>query len=547
MATIWMAVLGIALQARIAAPPEGIIDLTGPWGFRTGDTAAFASPALNDAAWTTMIVPGRWSVAGAPAYRGFGWYRLRYTVDSLSREPLGLRLHAVAAAYEVYVDGLRLGGVGALPPRYRARSGIPVVFGLPTVAQLPGEHLIAVRVYSGESSGGLVGRVSLGSLKDLVDEERRRDYSLLATALLLLGIGLYQIFFWLRRPQALEHLYIFLSCLALACFFVSWMPSVRLFLEPAIYWHRPYLAFAATSLAAFGFAFRRIFELDDNRFLAALSVFFLALVPVVVFAPTPGQVLAVGRYLVYPAALVWGVSIVGLAAVQVRRGVTHARPLLWGTLILLATLAHDILADWGIQLVQSSFSWLILFGAVAFVASLAMTTATKFVETETAALYDRLTGLYRREVVLDALTREIRRAARIKQPLAVIMLDVDRFKQINDTLGHQAGDKVLTEIGRRMVDAGRAVDWLGRYGGEEFLAVLAATSKAGAVLAAERLRTAVSALPIATGRTARTVTLSAGIAAFEGAGEWPTTETLIGAADAALYRAKNDGRNCVRD
>ncbi|OGT95050.1 MAG: hypothetical protein A2083_05345 [Gemmatimonadetes bacterium GWC2_71_9] len=98
-----------------------------------------------------------------------------------------------------------------------------------------------------------------------------------------------------------------------------------------------------------------------------------------------------------------------------------------------------------------------------------------------------------------------------------------------------------------MVDAGRAVDWLGRYGGEEFLAVLAATSKAGAVLAAERLRTAVSALPVATGRTARTVTLSAGIAAFEGAGEWPTTETLVGAADAALYRAKNDGRNCVRD
>jgi diguanylate cyclase (GGDEF)-like protein len=546
MTSIWMAVLGIVLQARIAAPPEGIIDLTGPWRFRTGDTAAFASPALSDTAWSTMIVPGDWSAAGAPDYRGFGWYRLRYTVDSLPHEPLGLRLRAVATAYDVYVDGLRLGGVGGLPPRYRARAGIPVVFGLPTVAQLPGEHLIAVRVYSAESSGGLVGPVSLGSLKDLVNEERRRDYSLLATALLLLGIGLYQIFFWLRRPQALEHLYIFLSCLALAGFFVSWMPSVRLFLEPAVNWYRPYLSFAAASLAAFGFAFRRIFELDDDRVLAGLSVLFLVLIPVAVFAPASGQVVAVGRWLLYPAALLWGLTVVVLAALQTRHGVTHARPLLWGTLILLATLVHDILADWGVQLVHSTFSWLILFGAIAFVASLAMTTATKFVETETAALYDRLTGLYRREVVLDALAREIRRAARVRQPLAVIMLDVDRFKQINDTLGHQAGDRVLAEIGRRMTDAGRAVDWLGRYGGEEFLAVLAATSKAGAVLAAERLRAAVSALPIATGRTARTVTLSAGVAAFEG-GEWPTTETLVGAADTALYRAKNDGRNCVRD
>ncbi|MFI5280320.1 MAG: GGDEF domain-containing protein, partial [Gemmatimonadales bacterium] len=135
--------------------------------------------------------------------------------------------------------------------------------------------------------------------------------------------------------------------------------------------------------------------------------------------------------------------------------------------------------------------------------------------------------------------------ARVHQPLSVIMFDVDRFKLVNDTLGHQAGDRVLAEIGRRMLDAGRAVDWLGRYGGEEFIGVLAATDRAGGVLAAERIRNAVAALPIATGRTARTVTLSAGVSAYDGGEEWPTTEQLVGAADAALYRAKNSGRNCV--
>jgi len=146
---------------------------------------------------------------------------------------------------------------------------------------------------------------------------------------------------------------------------------------------------------------------------------------------------------------------------------------------------------------------------------------------------------------MDALAREIRRAARVRTPLAIILLDVDRFKQINDTMGHQVGDKVLAEVGRRMGDAGRAVDWLGRYGGEEFIAVLAATGTEGALLAAERLRNAVAALPIATGRTARTITLSAGVAACEGAEEMPTVEQLVGAADAALYRAKSAGRNCV--
>ncbi len=235
-----------------------------------------------------------------------------------------------------------------------------------------------------------------------------------------------------------------------------------------------------------------------------------------------------------------------LAFLQWRDGTHHARILLWGTLLLTVTLFHDILVGWGLIAVRPAFPWLTLVGSIGFVASLALTTAEKFVESETAALYDRLTGLYRREVVMDALSREIRRASRTRQPLAVIMLDVDRFKQLNDSLGHQGGDKVLTEIGRRMIDAGRAVDWLGRYGGEEFIAVLASTEQASALLAAERLRAAVSALPIATGRTTRTVTLSAGVATYEGGPEWPTVEQLVGAADAALYRAKNSGRTALQ-
>ena len=539
------ALLAILLQARFAAPPSGTLELAGAWRFRTGDSAAFARPSLNDSAWATLPVPGSWSELGHAGYRGYAWYRTRYVLEGPPATPLGIRFRSVATAFEAFVDGERLGGVGGFPPSYRARSLVPVVFVLPATALTAGEHLIAVRVYSAEAIGGIVGEVHFGAVTDVMVISHRLDVYLIATAVLLLGIGLYQVFFWLRRPEATEHLFIFFCCTGLGLFFVTWMPSVRLALEPVVYWYRLYLALAAASTAAFGFAFRRIFELDNDRLMAGLSLFFLALVPPALLLPGWGQIRALARYVVSPALLVTSGVIVVLALAQLRRGVRHARALLWGTLVLGMTLLYVLLADWGLLSVRPSFPWMLLIGCIAFVASIAMTTAQKFVDTETAALYDRLTGLYRREVVMDALAREIRRAQRTHQPLAVIMLDIDRFKQVNDTLGHQAGDRVLAEIGRRMREAGRAVDWLGRYGGEEFLGVLAQTQLPGGEQAAERLRQAVAALPIATGRTTRTITLSAGVGAYDGGADYPTAEQLVGAADAALYRAKDAGRNRV--
>jgi len=248
-------------------------------------------------------------------------------------------------------------------------------------------------------------------------------------------------------------------------------------------------------------------------------------------------------YVFDPGLVVGSVVIVLLAVQQLRRGVEHAKLLLWGIGVLAVTLLHDVLGEWGV-VPSAGMPW-IYVGAVFFVLTVALVTTRKIVDTAAIALYDRLTGLYRREVVLDALKREIRRAARTRQPLSLIMMDLDRFKSVNDSLGHQAGDRLLAEVGRRLAEAGRAVDWLCRYGGEEFLAVLAGSDAEGALQAAERFRAAVGALPIDVGRATRTVTLSAGIAGYDGSAEWPTVETLLGAADAALFRAKEAGRNQV--
>jgi diguanylate cyclase (GGDEF)-like protein len=381
----------------------------------------------------------------------------------------------------------------------------------------------------------------------LLAVERNRDFLYVGTAFLLFGIGFTQVIFWLRRPHAVEHLFIFLFALGMTLFYVNLMHAVRLALEPLVYWVRVYLALAAGSSAAFLYAFRRIFGLEDDRLVLGIAIYHLVLIPFALLLPEWHHLSILSTWFLNPVLLVGATVVLVIAVIQLRRGARQARVLLWGTALLALALFHDVLVDWGLLTTRTTSPWMILMGSIAFVGSLAMTTAEKFADTESAALYDRLTGLYRREVVLDALAREIRRASRTRQPLAVIMLDVDKFKQINDTLGHQVGDRVLAEIGRRLADAGRAVDWLGRYGGEEFVAVLASTTRAGALQAAERLRSAVSALPIATGRTARTITLSAGLAAYEGQDEWPTTEQIIGAADAALYRAKNGGRDRVSE
>jgi len=160
------------------------------------------------------------------------------------------------------------------------------------------------------------------------------------------------------------------------------------------------------------------------------------------------------------------------------------------------------------------------------------------------ATHDALTGLLNRGRVLEILAAEIARSERELRPLAVLMVDLDRFKQINDTRGHMAGDAVLREAARRMQAATRQYDAPGRYGGEEFLIVLPGTCGANALQLAERLRLAIACEPVAAGGAAIGVTASFGVTATErAAGGNP--ETLIRLADEALYRAKERGRNRV--
>jgi len=159
------------------------------------------------------------------------------------------------------------------------------------------------------------------------------------------------------------------------------------------------------------------------------------------------------------------------------------------------------------------------------------------------ATHDSLTGLFNRMAILEALDREVTRSNREKKPLAVIMADLDHFKDINDTHGHQAGDVVLRETARRMSASLRAYDSVGRYGGEEFLVVVPGSDLDAAVELAERLRQGVSAEAVCVAGEMIPITVSLGLAVSTV--EICQPDQLLHQADEALYAAKRAGRNRI--
>jgi diguanylate cyclase (GGDEF)-like protein len=170
--------------------------------------------------------------------------------------------------------------------------------------------------------------------------------------------------------------------------------------------------------------------------------------------------------------------------------------------------------------------------------------AWQFVEVDRRARTDALTGLFNRMHFGEQLTRILAEADRYNHPVSLVLMDIDHFKKVNDTWGHEAGDTVLRHVARVLQDGVRAVDICVRYGGEEIAMLLSQTDSAHAVEVAERLRIRIAGTPIRHGPSEIHCTASFGVATY------PETvkvrDQLFPAADKALYIAKHDGRNCVR-
>jgi diguanylate cyclase (GGDEF)-like protein len=156
---------------------------------------------------------------------------------------------------------------------------------------------------------------------------------------------------------------------------------------------------------------------------------------------------------------------------------------------------------------------------------------------------DALTGLYNRRKLDEQLGTELARAVRHGRPLSLLMLDIDHFKRVNDQFGHIAGDGVIRHVAHLAASGLRMSDFIGRYGGEEFVAILPEATVDGAVVVAERIRSTVEGSAATVGDLRIPVTVSVGVTQLGTAS--PTAAGLLGEADEALYQSKNGGRNRV--
>lgn len=161
------------------------------------------------------------------------------------------------------------------------------------------------------------------------------------------------------------------------------------------------------------------------------------------------------------------------------------------------------------------------------------------------ATRDALTSLWNRGMIMDLLGRELARSKREGKSTAILLGDLDHFKQVNDTYGHLAGDEVLKETARRLLFSVRSYDFVGRWGGEEFLVVLNNCDPAFSLARAEEICKTIGRNPVQTSGGPIPITMSLGLLVSQ---EWGlrSVEELVHEADEALYAAKGAGRNCVK-
>jgi diguanylate cyclase (GGDEF)-like protein len=206
----------------------------------------------------------------------------------------------------------------------------------------------------------------------------------------------------------------------------------------------------------------------------------------------------------------------------------------WGVLALYDRLGPDDFSE-------TDVSTLATFAAQA---AIALDNVRLHEEAQRLSLTDPLTGLFNYRYLRESLRRELERAARFGRDLAIVALDLDHFKDVNDTYGHAVGDIVLTEVARRIRAVTREVDVAFRRGGEEFVILLPETDAAGGGALARRLAAEVRQSPVFTRDHAISVTVSIGVAVFPEHGA--NGSAVLEAADRALYAAKAAGRDACR-
>lgn len=536
-------ILAFPAAAQTASEKVGVLSLVGGWKAARGDSLAWAHPALDDRAWTPVEVPGPWEDV-FPDYDGTAWYRRPVELPpALEGAPIGLALGSVGDAYEVFWNGVRIGGLGKFPPNFveGVETGLFMVPPEALAIRPGGPHVLAVRVYNDYAYGGILGGVRIARYDLLARDDSPRDVVIGGLVSFFLAIGVYHLAFWLRRRAARENLYFAILSAAISVYGATFSTSMG---QAVVEVLNPYRLGLIARLAAGPFFVALVYNLFDLRFRrreTAIAAAFV--VAMVVAAVLPLGLLAEVNKWIDAGLAVGMLAIVVRAARAASPRRPHGGTLVLGTSAFAFSFVYDLASEYGFvpvaQLLPGvpSLFWI---GFLVFVVAVGFATAGKWALTEVTALVDPLTELSRRHVLEDALRREADRIRRSGGSLALVMIDLDFFKQVNDAYGHRVGDEVLARVGRLLRSTARNIDLPARFGGEEFAVLLYDTALDGALSFAERFRGHLRELkvPVPTGTVQVTASLGIAVGA-----DLVDADALVEAADRALYRAKKEGRD----
>jgi diguanylate cyclase (GGDEF)-like protein len=501
------------------------------------------------------------------------WYRLPVTLDPHSRyfehatERLAVRIGKVMDAYELYAGGELLGGVGQLPPQAGVNYDTEAVYAVPRSAVADdGTLVLALRVWGGNATdrqafggGPYLGDFLLGDYGELLTEQLHADLPMLIFCALFMGFGLYHIYLYRRNKQLGTYLWFGLMAVLICIYGLMLTDWKQVLGWPfALYEKVEFTAIYILPAITIQMLWSILGE-PVGRLLRAYQWSFVLLA--FVAAAVPGlEILQLS--LDYFQA--WCIPLLLLIPVQVAmraaQGHREARTLLFGVLVFTAFCINDILID----MARIESMRLLPFGFAAVMVSMAVSLGNRFtdmlndlerkVEERTAeladanahlsraALIDSLTGVYNRRGFTELAREELQRALRSGRGFSVVLVDIDRFKAFNDSWGHACGDHVLQRAARLFIQQSRDIDRVGRWGGEEFILLLPETRESGAAALAERLRSALARNIFEFEGERVNVTATFGIASHR-PGE--ILEHCIARADAAMYRGKDRGRNCV--
>ncbi|HEX2078271.1 MAG TPA: 7TM diverse intracellular signaling domain-containing protein, partial [Longimicrobium sp.] len=279
----------LLLLAAPAAAQAGAdsLALDGPWRFRTGDDVAWAQPSFDDASWSTLAVPGEWELALGD-YDGFGWYRRRVVLpDGMRGAPVGIRFGTVGDAFELYWNGVRVGGAGRMPPRF-VEGVTPILFLVPDsvlAKAADGRHTLAVRVYNDYAYGGLMMPVRVGRYDTLAAQGSPRAVVIGGLVSFFLAIGVYHLAFWLRRRAARENLLFAAVCLCVSIYGSTYAEAVERLVMPVMNPYRVGLLALLAGGPAYVALVNRLFGLRGGRRTRLVNAAFAAVFVVALVLP----------------------------------------------------------------------------------------------------------------------------------------------------------------------------------------------------------------------------------------------------------------------